>query len=36
MNSLKDSTIISCILSVKKIALKGFDHCGKREKDEGS
>lgn len=35
VKSLKNSTIISCILSVKKIALKSFDYSvEKREKDE--
>lgn len=32
MNSLKDSTIISRILSVKKIALKGFDYNVEKER----
>lgn len=32
VKSLKDSIIISCILSVKKIALKGFDYTVEKEK----
>lgn len=32
VKSLKDSTIISCFLSVKKIALKGFDYNVEKEK----
>lgn len=32
VNSLKDSTIISCILSVKKIPLKGFDYSVEKDK----
>lgn len=32
VKSLKDSTIISCVLSVNKIALKGFDYSVEKEK----